>query len=148
VRDPQLVMVVKVDGPRGQIYGGLVAAPLTKSIVTRAMASRRVALDRSRLAGTGRAGAGAGPARPGRETERVPLVVVPWPMGADSARPAPAEVPSVAGLPLREAVRTLHREGFHVAVQGSGRALRTAPEAGERLRPGGTVTVLAQGGAP
>ncbi|HJS48034.1 MAG TPA: penicillin-binding protein 2, partial [Gemmatimonadales bacterium] len=53
VRDPQLVMVVKVDGPRGQIYGGLVAAPLTKSIVTRAMASRRVALDRSRLAGTG-----------------------------------------------------------------------------------------------
>ncbi len=144
VRDPQLVMVVKVDAPRGQIYGGLVAAPLTKSIVTRAMASRRVSLDRARLARTGHAPA-ADPARRPRRPDPPPVVAVGWPPAADSARPGPTEVPTVTGLGLREAVRALHREGFHVAVQGSGRALRTSPAAGARARPGATITLYAQG---
>lgn len=150
VRDPQLVMVVKVDGPRGQIYGGLVAAPLTKSIVTRAMSSRRVALDRSRLAGTGRtAPEKKEGARTRRRAEPVPVVAVSWPPPApDSARPAPVEIPSVAGLALRDAVRSLHHEGFHVAVQGTGRARRTSPAAGQRLRPGRTVTIVAGGTEP
>ncbi len=147
-RDPQLVMVVKVDGPKGQIYGGLVAAPLTKSIVTRAMASRRVALDRSRLAGTGRAGGGDDPARRARRTEKLPVVAVAWPPAPDSSRREPVEVPGVEGLALREAVRTLHRAGFHVAVQGSGRVRHTSPAAGARGRPGATVTVHARGAEP
>jgi cell division protein FtsI (penicillin-binding protein 3) len=148
VRDPQLVMVVKVDGPKGQIYGGLVAAPLTKSIVTRAMASRRVALDRSRLAGTGRATGGDDPARRERRAAKLPVVAVGWPPVEDTTRREPAEVPSVEGLGLREAVRALHREGFRVAVQGSGRVLRTSPGAGAHARAGSTVTVYARGAEP
>jgi beta-lactam-binding protein with PASTA domain len=66
----------------------------------------------------------------------------------DTTRREPAEVPSVEGLGLREAVRTLHREGFHVAVQGSGRVLRTSPGAGAHARPGSTVSVYARGAEP
>src|SRR5258705_10458317 len=47
---PQLVVIVKIDNPRGQYYGGLTAAPVTRMMLQQALASRRVAIDRGRLA--------------------------------------------------------------------------------------------------
>ena len=47
--NPQLVLVVKIDNPRGKYYGGLTAAPVTRTMLQQALASRRVAIDRSRL---------------------------------------------------------------------------------------------------
>ena len=43
-------MIVKIDNPRGNYYGGLTAAPVTRTMLQQALASRRVAIDRSRLA--------------------------------------------------------------------------------------------------
>ncbi len=48
------------------------------------------------------------------------------------------EVPSVGGLPLRVAVRELHRAGLRVAVAGIGEG-RTMPAAGARVRAGTLV---------
>lgn len=48
---PQLVVVVKLSGPKGNFYGGATAAPVTKTILQAALAARDAALDRSALAG-------------------------------------------------------------------------------------------------
>ena len=47
---PQLVVIVKIDNPRGNYYGGLTAAPVTRTMLQQALASRRVAIDRGPLA--------------------------------------------------------------------------------------------------
>jgi cell division protein FtsI (penicillin-binding protein 3) len=47
---PQFVILVKLDNPRGQYYGGLTAAPVTKAVLEAALASRNASLDRGTLA--------------------------------------------------------------------------------------------------
>ena len=48
--DPQLVVVVKIDAPHsGEIYGGEVAAPVVRTMLEQALASKRTAFDRARL---------------------------------------------------------------------------------------------------
>jgi cell division protein FtsI (penicillin-binding protein 3) len=48
---PQLVILAKIDRPRGsQVYGGLVAAPVLKAIIEGAFASTRTSIDRRALA--------------------------------------------------------------------------------------------------
>jgi beta-lactam-binding protein with PASTA domain len=47
-------------------------------------------------------------------------------------------VPDVSGLPLRVAVRQLHRAGLEVALVG-GTGSRTTPAAGARVRTGTVV---------
>jgi cell division protein FtsI (penicillin-binding protein 3) len=47
---PQFVILVKIDNPKGQYYGGLTAAPVTKAVLEAALASRDASLDRGRLA--------------------------------------------------------------------------------------------------
>jgi len=136
---PQLVVIVKIDNPRGNYYGGLTAAPLTKSMLQQALASRRVAIDRSRLAAADTTAAGTTQqeaAAPG-----APAVVVGWPPQATDQGPAPLPVPDVAGESVREAALALHRRGFRVDLRGTGRVMRTTPGPGDGLAPGATVTV-------
>jgi hypothetical protein len=45
---------------------------------------------------------------------------------------------------VRRAAYTLHRRGFHVAIQGAGVAVRTSPAAGDSAAQGATVTVWAE----
>jgi cell division protein FtsI (penicillin-binding protein 3) len=47
---PQFVILVKLDNPRGAYYGGLTAAPVTKAVLEAALASRHASLDRGTLA--------------------------------------------------------------------------------------------------
>jgi cell division protein FtsI (penicillin-binding protein 3) len=136
---PQLAVIVKIDNPRGNYYGGLTAAPLTKSMLQQALASHRVAIDRSRLATADTVAAGTAAqevAAPG-----APAVVVAWPPRAADQGPAPLPVPDVAGESVREAALALHRRGFRVDLRGTGRVARTTPGPGDALAPGATVTV-------
>jgi cell division protein FtsI (penicillin-binding protein 3) len=140
--DPQLVVIVKIDDPKGEYYGGLTAAPLTRAMLQEALAARRSAIDRRRLAPE------ETPAPPGRVPRReVPAapeaVVMAWPLPGDSAeRRQP--VPNVIGANVRRAASALHRRGFRVALRGSGAVVRSAPAAGDSLARGGTVTLWAQ----
>ncbi len=136
---PQLAVIVKIDNPRGNYYGGLTAAPLTKSMLQQALASHRVAIDRSRLAAADTVAAGTTEqeaAAPG-----APAVVVAWPPRAADQGSAPLPVPDVAGESVREAALALHRRGFRVDLRGTGRVARTTPGPGDALAPGATVTV-------
>jgi cell division protein FtsI (penicillin-binding protein 3) len=140
---PQLVVIVKIDNPRGNYYGGLTAAPVTRMMLQQALASRRVAIDRGRLtvrdtvepeATKPLAAAPAGPAP----------VVVTLPYRAPEISTAARPVPDVAGRSIREAALALHRRGFRVNLRGLGRVVRTVPAAGESARPGSAVLVLAE----
>jgi cell division protein FtsI (penicillin-binding protein 3) len=140
---PQLVVIVKIDNPRGNYYGGLTAAPVTRTMLQQALASRRVAIDRGRLA----AQDSVAPATP-RPLEEAPAgpppVVVTLPYRPPQGSTAPRPVPDVAGQSIREAALALHRRGFQVNLRGLGRVVGTVPAAGESARPGSSVVVLAE----
>ena len=139
---PQLVVIVKIDNPRGNYYGGLTAAPVTRTMLQQALASRRVAIDRGRLAAQDTVEPEA--PRPLEETPGPPPVVVTLPYRPPQPNSSVRPVPDVAGQSLREAALALHRRGFQVNLRGLGRVVRTVPAAGETARPGSSVLVLAE----
>jgi len=141
---PQLVVVMKIDNPqRGSYFAAQTAAPVTRSMLEQALAARTVALDRARLSNV--ASTADRRETPLDEPDGVVPYVVPWPYVPDTATSQPDRIiPNVAGRPLREAARTLHRRGFKVVVKGWGVTHHTWPAAGEHATAGTTVTVFAE----
>lgn len=138
---PQLVVIVKIDHPKGNYFGGLTAAPVTRTMLEQALAARRTAIRRGILAVRDTA-TGRHPA-PLPETD-ARAIVVAWPKRPERAKVMESvPVPNVVGATVRGAASTLHRQGFHVALNGMGKVVRTAPAPGEMARPGSTVTVWA-----
>ncbi|MGQ0648760.1 MAG: penicillin-binding transpeptidase domain-containing protein [Gemmatimonadaceae bacterium] len=168
-KDAQYVVLAKIDNPREEsIYGGKVAAPLSKVVIEGALAARDASLDWNQLIAQKREvdmmpapdapnvpavslpADSAGSAPPG--APRVPLIdstPEPDPLPAvsiDLSRPLKENagppraviVPDVRGLPLRVAVRQLHRTGLLVSlVPGSGGS--TSPAAGATVTAGTVV---------
>ncbi len=139
--DPQLVVVVKIDNPSGKYYGGLTAAPVTRTMLQQALASRRIGIDRSRLT---RPDSNHTRKPPPIPPARIARVVLPWPYQADRLSQAATPIPDVSGTPVREAALALHRRGFRINLRGVGQVSRTAPPAGEAAPPGTAVTVWAE----
>jgi cell division protein FtsI (penicillin-binding protein 3) len=135
---PQLVVIVKIDDPKGTYYGGLTAAPVTRTMLQQALASRRVAIDRRQLA-VPSTPAAAPVVQP--KPAGLPHQVVAWPYRPADSAGAARTVPDVAGRSVREAVLALHRRGFRVALRGLGQVARTSPAGGENA-PAGTVVVV------
>ncbi|MDH3591877.1 MAG: transpeptidase family protein, partial [Planctomycetota bacterium] len=119
VRAPRVVALVVLDTPRGPRHqGGVVAAPVFRRLVERALDHLRIAPD-------------------------VPLRIVSQsetrPVRLPSAKPtrpqrpetAPGVAPDVRGLSLRDALTTLARSGCRVETEGEGRvrSQRPAPRA-------------------
>jgi len=115
---PQLVVIVKIDNPRGNYYGGLTAAPVTRMMLQQALASRRVAIDRGRLAEQDSAAPGPRKALAAEPAAAPVVVTLPYrpPEQNTAARP----VPDVAGRSIREAALALHRRGSGSISRGSG----------------------------
>jgi cell division protein FtsI (penicillin-binding protein 3) len=143
--DPQLVVIVKIENPKGEYYGGLTAAPLTKTMLQQALASHRVAINRSALATTesARAPQPRASVEPLPVAARPPAVVVPWPVPGPSSPPRSVPVPDVQGASVREAALALHRLGFRVVLRGTGSVARTSPAAGQSVSQGSTVILWA-----
>lgn len=139
---PQLVLVVKIDNPRGKYYGGLTAAPVTRTMLQQALASRRIAIDRSRL--TPRDSASPRFQRPVAVRGGMPPVAISWPYRPVAQDAAAIPIPEVAGHTVREAALALHRRGFRVTLRGLGRVSRTVPAGGEPATPGTAVVVWAE----
>jgi cell division protein FtsI (penicillin-binding protein 3) len=141
--DPQLVLVVKIDDPQGEYFGGTTAAPVVRTILEAAIATPTVALDRGRL--TRRRAPDAAAASPS-PSGGAPIVVAwpPAPALREPAAPPPGRVPDVTGLGLRAAARALHRRGFEVRIEGWGRVTSTTPAAGAGAPRGTTVVVHAE----
>ncbi len=146
-KDPQLVMIVKVDNPGGaRVYGGQTAAPITKNMLEEALAARTSAIDRRRLSERRPDAAAAAPrpdAAPVDVASHDQIVSLPLPADSGDGK-GQSLVPNVAGTTLRRAANALHRRGFRVALRGAGTVLRTTPAAGESERYGSVVTVWAE----
>jgi cell division protein FtsI (penicillin-binding protein 3) len=136
---PQLVVIVKIDNPQGNYYGGLTAAPVTRTMLQQALTSRRVAIDRSRL--TVHDKGSRGESGPAVNPVSMTRIVLSWPYEAAVVEVKSLPVPEVAGLSAREAALALHRRGFRVNLRGLGQVSRTVPPAGEPTLPGTAVTV-------
>ncbi|MEK7402047.1 MAG: penicillin-binding transpeptidase domain-containing protein [Gemmatimonadota bacterium] len=155
---PQLVIVVKLVNPKEDFYGGRTAAPMTKTILQAALAARDAALDRGKLASPMRvAAAPAAKGSPARTTvatttrsaaprraEPDPLakpVVLDLPSkpSVKRAPKAPRPVPDVRGLPLRDAVRSLHGAGLRVQLARAGPSGETQPPRGSLVDAGSLV---------
>lgn len=164
--NPQMVVVARLLEPQSEIFGGVVAGPMVRAVLNGALAARDASLDRSVLARVARtlppapSTEAAGRATVTSEvdesdvmaapSEVVPVparvvVSLPLPTGSAPAAPRPSRVvPVVKGLPLRDAVRTLHAAGFRVRLTKGGVDGRTRPAAGTSARAGGVI-VLEQG---
>ena len=160
---PQLVILAKLDRPRGgQVYGGLVAAPILKAIIEGAFASTRTAINRRALAAqvipapvvpdSGVDSVASAPPSPlARSSRRIRTEVsdgaVPYLMAIAPIRrpvaPPPVtsrSIPDLTGLSLRDALYALHEMGFRVVVDtaaGGG----TSPAAGTAAMPGSIVRI-------
>jgi cell division protein FtsI (penicillin-binding protein 3) len=136
--DPQLVIIVKIDNPRGKYYGGLTAAPVTRTMLQQSLASRRIALERTDSAAAGVPLIDS----TDRKLAATPsYVVLPWPYQPSDTFTRVHQVPVVDGEPVRQATLALHRSGFRVDLRGFGRVSRTAPAGGENVSSGSTVVV-------
>jgi cell division protein FtsI (penicillin-binding protein 3) len=169
--NPQFVILVKIDNPKGAYMGGLTAAPVTKAVLQAALASRNASLDRRGLAKSRRpdkvdsmsaelnlAVATRAAAEMTTAAQREALRVAKEAAEEDSSGttpfvasiPAPPPpktvlaarlVPDVRGLSLRQAVHALHAAGFRVALAAGGSG-ETSPAAGV-LAPAGSLIHLA-----
>jgi cell division protein FtsI (penicillin-binding protein 3) len=139
---PQLIVIVKIDNPQGDYYGGLTAAPVTRTMLQQALASRRISINRNQL---------PDPSRAPRESEvpitssgTAPRLVLTVPYQISRSKPKALPVPEVAGQSVREAALLLHQRGFRVDLRGLGRVTRTAPASGASANPASAVIVWAE----
>jgi cell division protein FtsI (penicillin-binding protein 3) len=139
---PQLVVIVKIDNPKGSYYGGLTAAPVTRSMLEQALAAQRVAIDRARLAAPDSAASGG--IAPVSTPAGRPIIALSWPYHRSDSVPSPRPIPDVAGRSVREAALALHRRGFQVGLRGLGKVLRTEPAAGQSAARGSSVIIWAE----
>ncbi len=168
--DPQLVVFVKLENPRGAYYGGAVAAPVTRATMEAALAARATPLDRAQLLRTVRAELVTPTPSPVSfasqpiDPPAPPLYAEDLMTGGDgsadelmtagdgsAAASAVDElppgvigipIPDVAGLPTRIAARRLHGLGLRVKQEGTGPILGSFPPAGSRLQAGDTVVLV------
>jgi cell division protein FtsI (penicillin-binding protein 3) len=133
---PRVVVGVFVDEPKGEIYGGDVAAPVFKEIAEHALKALGVPPGEA-VARVPAAPARAGPAA--RERPDPPaLTVAP----RRPARGSGVAVPSVEGLSARSALRALESLDLGADLEGSGRVARQSPRPGEVVERGVRVQLV------
>ena len=131
---PRVVIGVFVDEPKGDVFGGEVAAPAFREVAEYAM----------KMLGVPPTQAAAVPA----------LAAAPEPPEAEPEGPPPVEqvdrratrspgggvaVPSLAGLPLRAAIRRLEEADLAAELAGSGRVVSQSPPPGKVVARGTRV---------
>jgi cell division protein FtsI (penicillin-binding protein 3) len=157
-RDPQLVVFVKLDEPRGAYYGGITAAPVTRETLQGILSAHTRAFDGTALLtarrmpepGTAEPLPAAAPRRPApplvsREGPYVFFLHDEPPLPDSVAYTRKVAVPTLQGLPLREAVRRAHSHGLRVRLSGTGTVDRTIPASGTRVVAGDTVLLVGRG---
>ncbi len=129
--DARIVVGVFVDEPKGEIYGGEVAAPAFREVVEYAL----------RMMGVPSAASAAAPAPAAEpaEDEQPEPPAVEWSDSAAAEAGGGVAVPSLAGLPARAALRRLEGLDLGADLDGSGRVVRQSPPAGRVVERGTRV---------
>lgn len=147
VDDPRLVILAKLNDPQGQFYGGLTAAPISRSTLQAALATRGVSVP-----GIGARAAEAPGVRWERDRGRSAASFAvagqdgptPTPVAEDGATrrgDARRVLPDLRGLPLRTAVSRLHELGLRVELRARGTVRGQEPSPGASVEPGSRVVL-------
>jgi cell division protein FtsI (penicillin-binding protein 3) len=118
--DPKLVVMVLVDEPEVNVYGGVVAAPVFRNIARGALRHLAVAPQKLELVPTA-----IGPTGLPRRRAAKKEIAVAFDKGA-------AAVPDFVGLSLREAVEKARAMQVKVKMHGNGYVIRQSPAPGGR----------------
>ena len=131
---PRLTVLVAVDEPEGDVFGGSVAAPAFAAIASEALRQIGFAPVRPREPLMARAKVSARP-----PVARTRLAAAPVP------DPEQAVVPDVIGLSAASAAQRLREFALEAELRGSGRTVAQSPPAGVFVQRGARVLVtLAQ----
>jgi len=140
---PSLVVLAKLEDPQGPYYGGLTAAPLTRTVVEAALATRGIRIrgeTHARVEGAHRVWNDA--SRPPGEGSPYILAVNSRPRAwqqTESGSAGMRVLPDLSGMSVRAAVARLHEMGLYVELQARGRVESQLPGAGVSVRSGATV---------
>lgn len=142
--DPKLAILVVIDTPKGQHYGGLVAGPAWAAIARLALDAQGVQPPHNPDTLLVRQGAGQ-PAVPAPKA-------VAAPRKPQDAGPALAQgkVPDLRGFSLRQVLRLAKEQRLPIIVNGWGRVVSQQPQPGLTLEPEQQLKVElapAEGGA-
>jgi cell division protein FtsI (penicillin-binding protein 3) len=131
---PRVVIGIFVDEPKGEIYGGEVAAPAFREVAEYALKMLGVPPTRTPVA--------FAPAPPAEAPTPVADGPPPVEQADRRAIRVPGQgvaVPSVAGLPVRTAIRRLEQADLGAEIAGSGRVVSQSPPAGKLVARGTRV---------
>jgi cell division protein FtsI (penicillin-binding protein 3) len=118
-QDPRLVVLVLVDEPEVNVYGGVVAAPVFRNIARGALRQLAVAPQKT---DTIPSPAGPRDAAPRRASVKTP----------DMPDDGTSIVPDFVGLSLREALEKARTLKMRLKMQGNGYVVKQSPAAGRR----------------
>jgi cell division protein FtsI (penicillin-binding protein 3) len=163
VEDPRLVIVVMVDEPRGQVYGGLVAAPVFARIATQSLQYLKVKptqplgpgetlpsmeeiLAQAKKEKEAEAKAQAAtrkdvPVPPEAATVEEVLASADAASEALPAEPVGPQMPDFKGLSYRQVLDVMQTSGLNVNLRGHGRVVEQSPLAGAPVRYGAPIWV-------
>jgi cell division protein FtsI (penicillin-binding protein 3) len=136
---PRLVIGVFLDEPKGQVYGGVVAAPAFREIAAGALRQLGVTPSASRTVASGSA-------------NPRPLSIALEQAAEDDGEPAGfaeganSRVPSVLGMPARRAIAALAASGLLASIEGEGRVVLQRPPPGADVPPSGTIRLQLRSG--
>jgi cell division protein FtsI (penicillin-binding protein 3) len=140
--DPQIAMLITLDEPQRDRWGGVAAAPVFKVIGEQILTRFKTDIRES-------------PFTPTEEMvppeAKVKLVSLGIPLSGASGLDTPVEesaMPDFRGLTLREALKISREKGIELKVQGSGWAMEQEPAPGTSLLACRSCTVLFGTGGP
>ena len=134
---PRVVVGVFIDEPKGDVYGGEVAAPVFREVVDHALKSLGVPPSEAPVA----AATPLGKATASDDDAPPPPPFIEEPAGPPLEAGSVA-VPALAGLPARSALRALEAVELVGELRGSGRVTSQSPGPGRVIERGGRVRLV------
>jgi len=138
---PRFAIYVALDEPHGQVYGGVIAAPVFQKVAAAALQLYSVPPDRPVV--TAAAAAPVKSAAPEQERDTrfdEGYVAEEGELSEDGSEPS-LTVPDLRGLSARAVRRLLGERSLEAALEGSGRVVGQDPSAGALVPPGSRVQV-------
>ncbi len=129
--EARIVVGIFVDEPKGEIYGGEVAAPAFREVVEYALRMMGVPPVATAVA--------EAPPEPAPADEEPAPPAVEWTDAAVADAGGGVAVPALSGLPARAALRRLEQLDLGADLTGSGRVVQQTPAAGKVVERGTRV---------
>lgn len=131
---PRLAIIVVVDEPKTNVYGGVVAAPVFREIALQSLCYLKVTP-------TGPVKAKAKTPDTREEAKPRPEQAVNVAEGAIDEGTSGAVMPNFQGMSIRQVLRYMEKNTLNVKILGSGKAVEQNPLPGHRIGSGDPVWV-------